>query len=83
MSTFPTCRGCDAEILWARVDGRWKPFEPVPCREGTHVMRFDEIDRERNALFAAPPGRRPLGGERYQLHNDVCPAAARFRRGER
>lgn len=83
MSTFPHCRGCDAEILWARVDGRWKPFEAEPCREGTHVMRFDEVTTDRIALFAEPPNKRPLSGARYQLHNATCPASGKFgKRGD-
>lgn len=73
------CRGCDTEIKWARIDGRWHPFEIEPDAKGTHVMRSNDHG-EPDALYATPPGRPALRGPRFLSHFANCPAATRFRR---
>lgn len=74
MDTLPRCKSCDVEIRWARVDGRWRPFEAEPDRAGTHVLIEDEITREHHALIAERPGHRKLLGPRHVMHFEVCPA---------
>lgn len=74
------CKKCDAEIRWARIDGRWHPFEVESDPKGTHVLRADPIDGEHHALYALPPGRPALRGARHLSHFATCPAASSFRR---
>lgn len=75
---FPKCRGCDTEIRWARVDGRWTPFEVEPSKtDGTHVLvRDDVVHTEYVALWVNPDNPRDprRAGLRYQKHWDTCPA---------
>lgn len=78
--SLPKCRGCDIEIRWARVDGRWCAFECEASRDGTHVLERDPInEREDNAIWVNPQTGKPRGS-RYAKHNETCPAKEQFQR---
>ncbi len=72
------CRGCGAEIAFARTErGHWIPLDVAPDPEGTIVLRGQHgLDPLAHVLRAGEETTEP----RYRTHYATCPAGERFRR---
>jgi hypothetical protein len=75
-----TCRGCNAEITWAKVRARWDkpetnmPLDAEPVPDGEWLL-----DTEKGT--ASYVGKEPslIPDNRHRAHWASCPEAEKFR----
>jgi len=76
---FGHCRGCGAEIEWAKLNGKAHPFDPEPSAKGGYELVELSSEDRTVAAYIHPSKRRP--GQRLVVsHFATCPKAADFRK---
>lgn len=66
-----TCKGCAADIVWAKTTkGNWCPYDPEPVEHG---VRFVLSNDDPQIAFAT------VVGNGYVSHFKTCPMANDFR----
>jgi len=76
---FAKCRGCGADIEWARLNGRPHPFDVDPCGpDGSHMLVDRATEVTTLAVFV-PVDQRTPDKRLVKSHFATCPQAASFR----
>ncbi len=85
---FGTCKGCGAEIEWARLNGRPHPFDVTPTDKGRGYELVEPATEPSMVAVYVDAGMmqaRRLNGEKPRLvvsHFSTCPQASSFRKGK-
>ena len=83
---MPTCKGCGAEVLWARIAGKPHPLDPEPAEvRPSHIVMNPSTGNGRfisEETIAQVPGWVEKGALVCRSHYASCPDADKFRRGK-
>jgi len=73
------CKGCGAEMVWARTArGKKMPLDAEPSRDGNFVLEGDPIDPETRRLPNDEAAR--YTGDKHTAHWGTCPNYTDFKR---
>lgn len=76
---FGTCKGCGAEIEWARLNGKAHPFDVDPDAKGSYILCDLASEPQTVAVYVKPQNRKQ--GDRLVVsHFATCPQASSFRK---
>lgn len=76
---FGTCRGCGADIEWARLNGKPHPFDVDPDAKGSHML-METASEVATVAVLVPKEKRKSGDRLVLSHFATCPQAASFRK---
>jgi hypothetical protein len=78
MRELGVCKGCGAEIEWAKLNGKPHPFDQDPTKDGTHEICETS---EGNVAMYHTKQARGYGQRLVKSHFATCPKAGQFRKG--
>lgn len=74
---FAKCRGCGADIEWARLNGKPHPFDVNPTLNGSHELI--DLATEVTTLARYVPASERREQRLVTSHFATCPNAGSFR----